>query len=182
MRDVLYGVLHGATSLDDARYRFHVRRSGLNLPKTLDEYCKLAQCDDVDLDYRRFIHSAAEGLSHWLNHQIDIFGSVAFPQENYFENIDAQSVKATLKDPSEIAKMMLQMRLYYLRINQRILDHRIDGNPAPLIDVFNETMRYYKDEILPESRNLFKTAADGLEKRIPELVDDVKTRIKTNTI
>lgn len=178
MKDVLYGLLLGATDLDDARYRSHSRGSGMNLPRTLDGFYAIAHCCDKNLDYRNFEPSVAETLGHSLDHQQDILAAAIFPQENYFGNLDVEIAKSKVKDLSEILGMMLRVRIYQKRMYQRIVDSRITGDTKPLVDIFNEAMKYYRELVLPTTRDLLKISADGTEERKSELIEKFRKSLK----
>ena len=183
MIDLIYGLFRKVPSnLDNARYKFHLRRSGLNLPHSYEGFYTLAMCTEVDLDYRNFPVSASKNLIHWLGHHQDDFASMVIQHEDPLCNIDVENVREFFKnDMSEIVDIMFQTGIWQKKLKAKISEQRNKKDTKSLVKAFNEAMQFYKDIVLPTSEKLLSITTDSLERKKSEYIAEYLGKLKNST-
>jgi len=181
MLEQLYGGLRRIPfGLEDRRYKFHKGISGLHsLPNSVEEFYALACCDEVHLDYRNFIFSAARSLVHMFDCKDAALNNVFFPSENFFDMEESKGIA----DKEKVS-------LFDTTIRARILRNRLYGNMTEsqrtkksdrLIPIFNEAMDFYMKNLLPEIVKICKMSADHWESKRPEYIKDFSKKFRSST-
>jgi len=168
------------SALEDERYRFHKGISGLHsLPNSVEEFYALACCDEVYLDYMNFTFSAARSLVHLLNHQEAVLDSVLFPPENYFDTAESKAFGE--KEKVSLFDTTIWARIIKNRLCENMVESQRTRKPDCLISTFNEAMRFYMENLLPEIGKIYKISANHLENNRPEYIREYSRKMRNST-
>jgi hypothetical protein len=170
-----------STISEGAEYRFHVRKSGLDLPKSLDDFYCIRGCEEIELDYHNLEISAAKCLMHWLDHKTEYLAGYLNPQEGIFDALESKAVKAGLKNLPEAVRTMFIARKLQQRVSQKISDVQLGENIDGLVATFNDAMEFYRNKLLPLCRDVNRICADDYENHMDGYIKENVTILHSKT-
>jgi len=143
------------------------------MPESLNRFYALSGCDEIDLDYRNFELSAAQCLAHWMGHYHENLFKAIYPDENYFGKVTSDALKAQREDPAKILDIIFTSIELQSRLSEKIAALQISGNKEDLAETFNETMKFYREVLLPKCRDICRITADHVRKNKSQYIADI---------